>query len=109
MVEKNFIIGSSISIIIGIILLFIAYNFYNKNYIQEPNKDTVQNQAEKLNIEKMHKFLGKIFGFIGIICIGFPLFIYYMDTHPTTTTTTKPNTRTSYSNATTNALFKFFG
>lgn len=42
------------------------------------NKDTVQNPIDKLNIEKMHKFLGKLIGFFGIICIGFPIFIIWI-------------------------------
>lgn len=107
MIEKSFIIGSSMFIIIGIILLYVAYNFYNKDLNKEYSQNPVE-KRDKEQEEKMYKFLGKILGFFGIICVGFPIFIYYIETHPTTTTTTKPNTRTSYSNTTTNGLLKLF-
>lgn len=112
MIEKSFIIGSIVSIIIGIILLFIAYNFFNKNYVQESNKDTVQNQVDKLNIEKMHKFLAKILGIAGLLFIGVPIYIYYIETHPEflqTNSNNNNNTRTRYStNTSTQALKLFF-
>ena len=107
MVEKSFIIGSSVSILIGIILLYVAYILYNKDLNKEYSQNPVE-KRDKEQEEKMYKFLGKILGFFGIICIGFPIFFYYIETHSLTNTNTAINIRPSYSNTTTNGLLKLF-
>ena len=104
MIDKFFIISSIISIIIGIIFLYFSYDFFNKEYSQNPI-DKEKNWRDEAN----YKFLAKILGTCGLLFICVPIFIYYTETHPEfLQSNSNSNTRPRYSTNTSTQAFKLF-